>query len=192
VYWSGSGLAQSTSLTDANGVATNNFTLLQNAETIEAKVKVGVGYLTATRTITSVPDAYHVVVTSNAPIDTSASGTYAFGDRIYIEAPLTTPMPNVLGFLGGKYVFTQWTGTVSTTSNIVSFTIDGDNTELSLQANYTTDYTVLIIVVVTIVVVSVIGFFLYRRYKVQLMELFNRDKEKKPPNLAVKPSPEKR
>jgi hypothetical protein len=191
VIWSGFGITYDSSLTDSKGVATNSFTLLQQEETIEAKVKVGGGYLTASKTITAVPDEYHLVVTSNAPIATDASGTYSYGDKIYLEAPKITPMPHILGILGGKYIFTQWVGAVTTSSNIVNLTIEGDQTELSIQAIYTADYTVLLIVLAGIAVASIIGFFLYRKYKGKLMELLRKSDKKKLPDPVVKPSPVK-
>jgi hypothetical protein len=188
VVWNGLGVTYDTSLTDLNGVATNLFTLLQQEDTIEAKVKVGGGYLTVSKTITAVPDEYHLNVTSNVSIPLKGSGTYYYGDNIYLEAPQTAPMPHILGLLGGKYIFDQWIGAVNAFSNVVNLTIDGYQTELSMKAMYTSDYTILGIVVGVIAVASVVGFIVYRKYKGNLVK---KSKDKKPSGL-VKPSPARR
>jgi hypothetical protein len=179
VIWNGLGMTYDTSLTDSKGVAINSFTLLQQEATIEAKVKVGGGYLTASKTITAVPDEYHLNVTSNVPITIDGSGTYSYGDKIYLEAPQTAPMPHILGILGGKYVFNQWIGAVNTLSNAIRLTIEGDQTELSAEAMYTSDYTILEIVIGGIAVASIVGFIVYRR--VRARNLLKKSKDKKPP-----------
>lgn len=191
VIWNGLGMTYDTSLTDSKGVAINSFTLLQQEEIIEAMVKVGGGYLTASKTITAVPDKYYLNVTSNVPITMDGSGTYYYGDKIYLEAPQTAPMPHILGILGGKYVFNQWIGAVNSLSNAISLTIEGDQSELSAEAMYTSDYTILEIVVGVIAVASVVGFIVYRKYGGKWGNLLKKSKDKKPPDL-VKPSPVRR
>ena len=189
VSWKGEGLASSTSMTDAKGVALNSFTLLHQVDTVEARIQVGSGYLSATKTITAVPDAYHLVVTSNVPIVAGGSGTYSYGQKILLETPQIAPMPHIFGLLGGKYVFVEWTGAVNTASNSVSLTIEGSNTELSANAVYASDYNMLLITVGVIVVLLVAGFFLYRKYGAQLLSKLKKPGDKGAAVPVVKPSP---
>ncbi len=107
-----------------------------------------------------------------------------------LEAPKTAPMPHILGLLGGKYVFVEWVGVVNTSSNAVMLTIEGDLTELSAEARFTEDYTVLLIVVGVIVVVSIVGFILYRKYGYKLDKFLKKKPvDKDTPKQVVKPSP---
>ena len=126
VMWSGLGFTYEEGYTNAGGIATNSFTLIQEEQYVEATVQVGGGYITASKTIIAVPDAYHLTVTANVPVTSAGSGTYSYGDKIMLEAPITAPMPHILGLLGGKYVFVEWVGVVNTSSNAVMLTIEGD------------------------------------------------------------------
>jgi hypothetical protein len=184
VKWIGLGFSYDVSSTDVNGAATNSFTLSQKEEFIEAKVQVGAGYISASKTIVAVPDAYHLIVTSNVPVEIAGSGTYSYGEKVTLEAPNTAPMPHILGLLGGKYVFLNWVGSASTNTNSVTLTIEGEMTELSAEAMYASDYNMLLIVVGVIVVLLIVGFVLYRKYGSKILA-----KNKKKPNEKVAPVP---
>lgn len=192
VEWIGAGFTYPEVYTDSKGVAENSYVLLQEEDYVEAKVRVGGGYITASKTIAAVPDEYHLDVTANVPISSNGSGTYSYGDKITLEAPLTAPMPHVLGLLGGKYVFVEWVGAINTSGNSIVLTIDGDHTELRAEAMYATDYTMLLVVVGLLVVVSAAGFVLYKKKKIKLGDLFKKKpKDDKSAKQAAPPSPVK-
>jgi hypothetical protein len=67
-------------------------------------------------------------------------------------------------------------------SNAISLTIEGAQTELSAEAMYTSDYTILAIVIGGIAVASVVGFIVYRR--VRARNLLKKSKDKKPPDVV--------
>jgi hypothetical protein len=188
VSWHGIGFNDTISFTGPKGVASNSFTLVNDEQFVSAMVNVGSGYISASKTITSVPDAYHLVVTANVPGQVGGSGTYSYGEEVMLEAPMTEPMPHVLGLLGGKYVFVEWTGVVSTTSNSVTYKIAGDKTELSAQAMYNSDYNTLMIVVGVIAVLVIAGFLGYRKFGDKLRARFLK-KKPEDPKPVVKPSP---
>jgi hypothetical protein len=187
VNWKGTGLTTQSSITDSSGIAKNGFTLTQNETLLEAMVNVGGGYLSATQDIVAVPDAYNLVVSANVPISVEGSGTYNYGDTISLEVPSVAPMPSILGLLGGKYIFNQWVGVVPSISNKVSLTIDGEVTDLTQQALFSSDYTMLIVSIAVITVVILVAFFLYRRMKKK--KIVEKPKDKKPVAPVVKPSP---
>jgi hypothetical protein len=107
---------------------------------------------------------------------------------VYLEAPQTVAMPYI-GLLGAKYVFSEWRGTVSTTSNALTLTIDGDQTDLTLEAIYTADYTMMLITVGVITVIAVVGFIVLRKTRPRWEKLLRRKNDKKPPPPVVKPNP---
>ncbi|MGD0804313.1 MAG: hypothetical protein ABSA11_09600 [Candidatus Bathyarchaeia archaeon] len=187
VNWKGTGLTTATSVTDSSGNAKNGFTLTQQETQLEATVNVGGGYLNATQDILAVPDAYNLVVSANVPISVEGSGTYNYGDTVSLDVPSVAPMPSILGILGGKYIFNSWVGTAPSTSNHVSLTIDGEVTDLTQQALFSSDYTMLIVSVALIAVVILVAFFLYRRMKKK--KVVEKPKDKKPIAPVVKPSP---
>jgi hypothetical protein len=187
VNWSGQGLSLTSSTTDSSGVAKNGFTLLQQETQLEAMVNVGGGYLKTSKTIVAVPDVYHLVVSANVPVPTEGSGDYSYGDTVSLEVPTTAPMPHILGILGGKYVFDQWIGAAPSTINAVTLTIDGQMTEITQQALFTSDYLMLLVSSVLIVVVLSAAFFFLRRMRKKKATL--KPKETKPVTPVIKPSP---
>jgi hypothetical protein len=169
--WVGSGFSNSILVTDSSGVAKNTYTLTQNSEYVEARVKVGGGYLSVGKIIEAVPDAYHLTVKSNVPITIAGTGTYAYGETIQLDAPLNPPMPHLLGLLGGKYVFTEWSGAISSKNNMLTLPIEGDNTEFSVEAMYTQDFFMLYISGGIIVVLAVVGFILFKKFGPKLKKI---------------------
>jgi hypothetical protein len=134
-----------------------------------------------------VPDVYHLVVSANVPVPTEGSGDYSYGDTVSLEVPTTAPMPHILGILGGKYVFDQWIGAAPSTINAVTLTIDGQMTEITQQALFTSDYLMLLVSSVLIVVVLSAAFFFLRRMRKKKATL--KPKETKPVTPVIKPSP---
>ena len=187
VNWKGLGLSSQNSITDSSGTAKNRFILLQQETQLEATVNVGGGYLNASQNITAVPDAYNLVVSANVPISIQGTGTYSYGDAITLEVPSIAPMPNILGLLGGKYIFNQWIGIDPSTSNTVTLTIDGELTDITQEALFSSDYTMMIVSLVLIIVALLVAFFLYRRMKKK--KVADKPKDKKPVTPVVRPSP---
>jgi hypothetical protein len=184
--WSGLGFTNSVLMTDESGIARNTYTLTQSTDYIEAKVKVGGGYLFVGKTIVAVPDAYHLSVTSNVPIEIVGSGTYSYGDVVLLDAPATYPMPHVFGLLGGKYVFVEWDGAVNTSGDTVSLTIEGDATELSVNAAYVEDMFMFYVSTAVIVIFAVIVLVVYRLYGSKIKARFSKPPAK--PDVKAGPN----
>lgn len=113
------------------------------------------------------------------PVEISGSGTYKYGTKVPLTAALTPGMPGLLGLLGGKYVFKQWSGALNTFSSSVILTIAGDQADISIQAMYGEDYSGILFSVVIIVVVIV---------AVAVLVNFLRRRRRKKPVPAAKPS----
>jgi hypothetical protein len=187
VNWNGLGLTSLSSTTDSSGTAKNGFMLIEQETQLEAMVNVGGGYLKTSKSIVAVPDAYNLIVSANVPIPTTGRGSYSYGDTIPLEVPATAPMPHILGILGGKYIFSQWIGAAPSTNNSVTLTIDGQMTEITQTALYSSDYVMLIIAVALIIVAILVAFFFIRRMKKK--KAAEKPKETKPANPLIKPSP---
>ncbi len=187
VNWVGTGLTSSSSTTDSSGIAKNGFMLVSQETQLEAMVDVGGGYLKTSKTIEAVPDAYNLIVSANVPIPTTGSGSYSYGDTVSLEVPTTAPMPHILGILGGKYIFSQWIGVSPSAKNAVTFTIDGQLTEITQTALYTTDYLMLAISLALIIVASLVAFFFFRRRSKKKAVV--KSKITKSVTPVVKPSP---
>ena len=187
VIWKGTGLSSPYSITDSTGLAKNGFTLIQQKTKLEAMINVGGGYLSTTQNITAVPDAYNLIVSANVPIFIQGSGTYTYGETIPLEVPSIAPMPSILGILGGKYIFQEWVGAVSSKTNAVNLIIDGEVTEITQKALFSSDYTMLIVSLAVIIAIILAAFFLYRRMKKK--KVVEKPKDKKSVAPVVKPSP---
>jgi hypothetical protein len=76
-------------------------------------------------------------------------GWYNQSSEVSISvAPTSVPLPGLLGLLGARYVFQEWTGDVSGTSTTLSVLMDGPK---SISAVWAADYTFLYITLGVIV-----------------------------------------
>jgi hypothetical protein len=166
ITWSGKGLYAETSTTDSSGKSENIITLSEGVNLIEAKVDVpGLGQLTAQRRIVGVRQ-YTLEVASNIGTEIEGSGSYAEGAIQTISAPASIELAGILGILGVKQVFKQWTGISESTNSTVEVVFTGESKQLALLAEYETDYMGLILrigLMTVVFVVVVVGLTLWRR-----------------------------
>jgi hypothetical protein len=166
ISWSGKGLYAETSTTDSSGKSENIITLSEGVNLIEAKVDVpGLGQLTAQRRIVGVRQ-YTLEVASNIGTEIEGSGSYAEGAIQTISAPASIELAGILGILGVKQVFKQWTGVSESTNSTVEVVFTGESKQLALLAEYETDYMGLILrigLMTVVFVIVVVGLTLWRR-----------------------------
>lgn len=123
-----------------------NYTLM-----VKATDEVNTGYDIVNLQILETLPTYTLSVTSNVNIGISGSGTYEEWSNVTLVAPQTAPIEGVLGILGGKYVFQEWTGFTNTRQNTVSIIVSGEDKTLVMQAMYIQDLTVVYIVSAVII-----------------------------------------
>ena len=178
VNWKGEGLKYFKSRTDSNGIAENTLTLKEKENNIEASINTGgTGYLVAKKTIIGYKDMYTLTVSSNAQVNLEGSGNYFYGDKIVLIAPMQANMPHILGLLGGRYYFKEWTGAVESSSNVVVYTITGDEKQISIRAVYAEEYLPVILSTVVIAVVAV-STVLARKYLPKILKFRSKPKPK--------------
>lgn len=94
----------------------------------------------------------------------SYSEWYDVGSKVEVRSPTSVQMDWPFGLLGLQYKFVGWTGEVSTSVSQVNVTMNAPET---LNANFSADYTPLIIpVVIALGVTAIVTFILTRRLKV--------------------------
>jgi hypothetical protein len=99
----------------------------------------------------------------NSPVS-PYSEWYDAGSNAEVDIPTSVPMNWPLGLLGLQYKFVGWTGDVNSSLSQVNVTM---NSPKILNANFSADYTALIIaVVIALGVTAVVTFILTRRLKV--------------------------
>jgi hypothetical protein len=166
VIWKGSRFLNNNTLTDSGGIAYNEFLVVEGDNKVEAAINAGGGkYLSVSRTIQGVQGQYNLVISSNSPAVISGQGLYSYGDVVNLSAPVTVPMQGPLGLLGGKYVFVKWSGALDSTNSEDSLQISGLQPNISVNAEYTPDYLMLIVSCVVIGVAGVGGFIYYKRFR---------------------------
>lgn len=178
VNWRGDGLKYFETKTDSSGIAENLLTLKEKENNIEASIHTGgAGYLVAKKTIIGYKDIYTLTVSSNAQVSLEGSGNYFYGDKIVLIAPMQANMPHILGLLGGRYYFKEWTGAVESDFNVVVYTITGDEKQISVRAVYAEDYLPVAVstVIITVIAVSAI---VARKYLPRALKFRSKPKPK--------------
>ncbi|MEM3406545.1 MAG: PKD domain-containing protein [Nitrososphaerota archaeon] len=109
--------------------------------------------------------AYNLNVSSNVAIEIPGSGKYKEGDEVTLSAPSSASIPGLLGLLGAKYVFKQWTGFLNSTDSSVKLVLTGYEPWLEMQAIYSEDYTttIIIVAIVSVAIILTIVLSLYIR-----------------------------
>jgi len=161
VTWKGTGIVSNNTLTNSIGVAENTLIVQENENKIEAAIDLGAGYLHAVKTIIGGLSTYQLVISSNVPVTIVGSGSYSYGVTVILEAPATVSMQSVMGILGGKYNFKQWTGAVESTNNPSSLLMTGEQPTINVNAIYTEDTFMAIVFGVIILIVVAGGVFIY-------------------------------
>jgi len=87
------------------------------------------------------------------------SAWYDRGSRIELQEPISFPMSGLLGLLGARYDFVEWTGDLNSTSPRVAVTVDGPK---DLYANYSADYSQSAVTGIAVAVVAAIILLLAR------------------------------
>ncbi|MEM2678542.1 MAG: hypothetical protein QXU62_07845, partial [Thermofilaceae archaeon] len=115
---------------------------------VKATDGVNTGYDIVNLQILKTLPTYTLEVSSNIGIQIEGSGTYEEWSDVTLTAPQTAPMEGILGILGGKYVFQEWTGFINTRENPVTIVIfsESENRYLTVKAIYTQDLTTVYIV----------------------------------------------
>ena len=99
----------------------------------------------------------------NSPVS-SYSEWYDAGSYAEVHTPSSVPMNWPFGLLGLQYIFVGWTGDVNSSLSQVNLTMNSPKT---LNANFSADYTPLIIpVVIALGVTAIVTFIFTRRLKV--------------------------
>lgn len=172
VIWNGVGLRSTSTVTLPDGTCVNSLKVQRGENLIEASAIVpGAGLVVNTTKVQGLKE-YTLDASSNvgAAIDVSPSGLkYREFTKVTLTAPSPVNMEGILGALGGKYNFVEWTGVVNSKSNPIEIEFKGEASRLSMKAVYTEDLTMviiwLIIIAVIVIVVSLIVFKRYRSYK---------------------------
>ncbi|MEM3040823.1 MAG: Ig-like domain-containing protein, partial [Nitrososphaerota archaeon] len=167
VYWNGSGLAYVATITDSSGIAQNQLTVRERDNRITAFIDIGgAGRFVATKNIVGSYAAYRLEVSSNVQVEIKGSGDYAYGQRIQLTAPETVAMPGIVGLLGGRYVFQQWQGAITSSNPSISISITGEQETIAVRAFYIEDispmFTSIGILAGVAVAIVLIVFFLRR------------------------------
>lgn len=124
------------------------------------------GAVNTTRQVVRVVMMYNLNVSTNIGFPIEGSGKYKEGDEVTLTAPSSVSMPGVLGLLGAKYIFKQWTGDLNTSESSVKLVFAGYVSTLEMKAVYDEDFTALIFIglaAAAIIVVVVVGLFWKRR-----------------------------
>jgi len=122
---------------------------------VKATDGVNTGYqLIRVEVVEKLPE-YRVEVTSNIGIEIPGSGVYEEGDLITLEAPSSVSMPGILGFLGGRFVFQEWSGAVKAQSNHLSFAVTGGGEAIRIEAVYREDYMQVLLILAALALASV-------------------------------------
>ncbi|MGQ9679981.1 MAG: hypothetical protein ACUVV4_04360 [Candidatus Bathyarchaeia archaeon] len=147
---------------------------------IEAAINIGgTGYIVARKVIIGYGDMYILKVTSNAQIQIEGSGSYFYGDKVALVAPTSASMPGILGFLGGRYYFREWSGAVNSTSNIAVVDVKGDEKTIEARAVYYEDYSS-VITYTAIIVLSVVSALAAVKYLPKRLKISRFSKPKPP------------
>ena len=140
VKWKGTGLYSTSTATDSKGKSNNILKVVEGSNLVEADVNVpGLGKLVAQKTIIG-QTMYNLAVSSNIGVPIDGSGSYLEGSQAKIIAPITIEVTGILSLLGIKQTFKTWTGASNSTDNTLEFVFAGTQTNLSLIAQYDTDY----------------------------------------------------
>ncbi|MEM2930899.1 MAG: PKD domain-containing protein, partial [Thermoproteota archaeon] len=107
---------------------------------------------------------YTLNVSTNVEIEVPGSGRYKEREEVTLIAPSSVSMPGLLGLLGAKYVFKQWTGFLNSTDSSVSLVFTGYEPRLEIRAVYSEDYTNIMIIsgIVSVVIIVIAALSLRR------------------------------
>ena len=113
---------------------------------------------------------YTLNVSSNAAIEILGTGKYKEGDEVTLSAPPSVSMAGILGMLGGKYNFKQWSGALNSTDNTVKLAFTGYETKIEMRAIYVEDYfnAIIILLIIILAIVAIIAIYLRSRKKKKL------------------------
>jgi hypothetical protein len=88
------------------------------------------------------------------------SAWYDRGSKVELQEPILFPMNGLLGLLGARYDFVEWTGDLNSTSPQATVTVDGPK---DLYAEYSADYSQLAVTGVAVAAVAAVILLLARR-----------------------------
>jgi len=146
VVWKGHGLVYNNTLTNDQGIAENDFLVSEGQNKVEVAINTGgSNYLSVSRIIQGVLGQYNLVIESNSPASITGSGIYTYGQYINLVAPTVVPMSGVLGVLGGKYIFSKWSGAIESSNNEEILQITGLQSIITVRAEYTQDFMMVIV-----------------------------------------------
>lgn len=132
---------------------------------VKATDGVNTGYDTINLQIVETLPVYTLTVSSNIGVQIGGSGAYEEWSNVTLTAPQSVPLEGVLGILGGRYVFQEWTGFTNTRQNPVSIIVYSEEKTLTMKAIYTQDLTITYIVVaaIALLVLASIALIMIRR-----------------------------
>ncbi|MEM3886662.1 MAG: hypothetical protein QXO82_06350, partial [Candidatus Methanomethylicia archaeon] len=145
VNWVGDGLEFMSTKTNEGGESENSIFVKVGENVVQVSAFIpGAGTVSNSTKIIGLRQ-YTLSVSSNvdANIDispSSAGNRYREGMKVTLTAPSSVPMYGILGSLGGKYNFAEWTGYTSSKSNPLTIEFKGASEFVSIQAVYVEDY----------------------------------------------------
>jgi len=168
INWEGVGLDSTTSKSDENGVSENVLLIQRGENLVQVTALIpGAGLVSNTTKITGLRQ-YTLDVSSNVEASiylspSSMGNRYRENTEVTLTAPSSVPMSGLLGILGGKYNFLEWTGYMYSKNNPVKVKLTGDSELISLKAVYAEDYTMVIIwVAIIAIIVLIVAFIMFR------------------------------
>ncbi|MCX6656767.1 MAG: hypothetical protein NTY03_16855, partial [Candidatus Bathyarchaeota archaeon] len=162
VVWKGRGLVNNNTITNDQGIAENEFMVSEGQNRVEVAINTGgSNYLSVSRIIQGVLGQYNLVIESNSPVMIIGSGTYTYGQSISLNAPTVVPMSGILGVLGGKYIFSKWSGAVESSNNEEILQITGLQPTITVRAEYVQDFMMVIVAGLVIGAACIGGGFIY-------------------------------
>lgn len=107
---------------------------------------------------------YYLNVTSNIGVAVAGGGLFPEGAVVQASAPAEVPASGIMGTLGSKHVFKQWTGASNSTESTVSVTVGYETSHYGLVAVYQEESGIIMfaILAIVILVALVVAFMIFR------------------------------
>jgi PKD repeat protein len=113
-----------------------------------------------------IAQGYYLNATSNIGVAVQGSGLYKEGTTVQATAPADAPVQGIMGSLGSRYVFKQWTGATNSTDSTVSVTVGYETSHYGLVAVYQEQGSNAMFAILAVVIMAalVVAFLLFRSH----------------------------
>lgn len=164
--------------TSSNGSSVTHVYLLPRNYTVTLTAVDDKGAEGKTTAAIEVVRGYFLNVSSNIGAAVEGSGLYPEGGVAHVSAPQEVAVPGIMGTLGSKYVFKQWSGASNLTNNVMDMPVDYEASHLGLQAIYQEQGSMALIAILAVVAVAIV---------VATVILLRSRRRRKPPGVPHKP-----